>query len=924
MRYLFPVVLWLLFVTAVEANVIVAPKTADHKDFVRIALVWPKETNFEYKVVEGGVEVKFFEPAELVLDQLVQKFPGSFYKTLSDATVLSLRFNGNRKTDIQSYSNVVYIDVYRAESLKVAAVSEVNLPSVNPQKLKGKDGDAKLEVPHPALSNLFKKVSDYLDYKPNEDIVLTNDKDILIKKPKVPIAVYKDKENWCVVVQDKLLPSIHKAVRDKYSIEAQAIQGGFVLQIKGAAFKEIAVRKTEDGWLLENSALLQVKPLLITFSQSESGVFSSERFGLFPPVRFGNVSVFCSLDANVMFPLGAIVGESTLFSTRVGLAIDAPAENIGVSEQAVSLVAKEEDAGALFKQLLLPFVVPWESFSDQKRQYVADILKHPDSPHIFKMALIMLYLQKLFVEEAWDEIVAIDKKTVPKSELAALNMVRCAALLLMRNPSKNFIEQALNNEDVTNLGYDVFAWYSFCASAFDVSELPERLVDRVLAHIAAWPMPARDVLLVRLSDVLLKQKSVAAFSRVLRLITPSNLSKLDLSLYYYLLWQQQAFENTTSGDVVELRKILRQTESPELFARIVSETELLDWKNQEDVGFVNELVYMLPLLGGSSAHPKALKYIIKFYIHQKDFMRVLDAAITLKDRYSEYYDDALQSNVRNIVAGMIATEKYKEIGLIQTLRILNAFADVLPLNTQYVEFILVLTKKLHAIGMTKESISLIEQYIGKTKEGFDISELFKLVHFLLKLYLENDASEDAIKVIEKVKSRIALSNQDMKKINILEAEVALKQGKVQSALGRLEGNNLFEALRLKNDIFLKQKAWKNVAETLEAFVGLYIKDIKNDALKESYILQWVVALVLYETDGAKNQAIRRETREKIAYILKTHGGELVRHKKLLQELVYNPNNSMQQELGRKIIELELEEVDRLDALFKYVQEVKND
>jgi|GEM_PF-2341189 len=909
---------WVFGQSAVATASIISVQTGDHSEFVRISLSWPQLVNFQYNVTTGGFEIRFFYKTELLLDRLNKFFPGSYYKHEGDQTILSLKVSPKRKFEAKSYGNITYLDVYKTE----VAGASVMVPAP-PRTFNTSISEKSATTNKPSevdLTKLFKKVAEYLDDVGGEvesTVSIFGENGILLKYPDTPIAVYEIENTLHVVVLKKETPTFDKKVEEKYKIQHSNLNEGFVLDLPKQKLQNVIVSKNKEGWQIEFSSSLAERntPRFLVRDEGGKGRFS--RTGLFDPIDVNGVLVCCTLDPAVFVPLQMELPNMQMFASSIGAAfkVDSP-QNIVLDRDFITFspIIPEGEL-PLEKSNKIKFHLDGAtSFIEEKVRLVEAIVGGDNGSSDKWLELILLYLANGFSSEADSEIVAM-RHQYPEFDIEKMMLLRAVAALVEGVRNQALLEQLF---DIHKKSLESFAWYAFLQSQINGDKIPIYLGEYLADSIGSFPDPLKSILSLALSDRLILQQEANLSKKALVNVSDRYLSA-DLILLKQFLQLQIKKAQNEEVDLFAMDRLLRQVRNPVLMARIIVGGNIVDWKSNGHQRFIDMLDSLLPLLEGSIAHVKAIEYLLDYHVTMKNYLEVLNKAALLQKKYPQSYQK-IKPNIYHILYYIVCEKGFEKVGLVYTLQILNQFVDAVPTNAYATDFILELTEKLHRIGLIKESIRLLENYMGRKDLKLKPNKREELLLQLLELYVSDGDEEKANRLIKVIEQQKDLGEVKIQTVQVLKAKLAALHNQSDKVLGLLQDNHLLSSLKIKAAVLWEQQNWSGVADVISEIIDKH-SDQLDEERKERYVVHLAAALVLNESKYRSKGMGRQKTKLTLQQAVRTYEKILEKYKTLFQELTTEPHNSLQDILTRKIISDELQETDRMEKLFDQVKAI---
>lgn len=895
-------------------------QTGDHSEFVRVSLSWPQSVNFQYNVTTSGFEIRFFHKTELLLDRLNKVFPGSYYKHEGDHTILTLKVSPKRKFEARSYGNITYLDVYKAEMAGASAMAAApprTLNAVIPQSRSTNSKTNEID-----LTKLFKKVAEYLDDVGGDSgatISAVGENGILLKYPNIPIAVYEIEDTLYVVVLKKEAPVFDKKVEEKYAIQYSNLNEGFVFHLPKEKLKNTIVSKDAEGWRIEFSPSLISGNMPRFLVRDEAGNSKFSRTGLFDPIDVNGVLVCCTLDPGVFVSLQTVLPNMQMFSAPIGAAfkLDSP-QNIVLDRNFITFSSLiPEGELPLEKPNKLKFNLNTsDSFLTQKARLIETLVSNENENPDKWLELILLYLANGFSSEADSELVAM-RYQYPEFDTEKITLLRAVAATVGGGRNQNLLEQLFN---IHKKSLENSAWYAFLQSQINGYRIPAYLGEYLIGSIESFPDPLKSILNLALSDQLILHQEANLSGRALENVSDHHLTS-DLILLKQFLQIQIKKAQQEWVDVFAIERLLREVRNPVLRARLIVEGNIVDWKAKGHEKFIDMLDSLIPLLEGSVTHVKAIEYLVEYYIVTKNCLEALNNAMLLQKNYPKSYEK-VKLGIQHMLYHIICERGFEKIGLIYTLQILNQFVDAIPVpsNAHVAGFILDLTQKLHRIGLIKESIQLLENYLGKKDLKLKPDKREELLLQLLELYVKDGEEEKAARLIKVIEQRKDLSEADIQTVQVLKARLASLHNQPDKVLDLLQDNHLLSALKIKAAVLWEQENWSGAADVISEIIDKY-NDQLDEERKERYIVHLAAALVLNESKYRSKGIARQKTKLTLQQVTREYEKILEKYKTLFQELTTEPHNSLQDILTRQVISDELQETDRMEKLFDQVKAI---
>lgn len=896
---------------------IVSVQTGEHPEFIRLSINWPDPVSFDYIRTNTGFEVRFFRRVEFLLDRLNAMFPGSSYKYEGDQTVLTIRVAPNRKFIAKSYGNITYIDIYKARTQEPTPIPHQDLKPTKP--IVEKKEEAVKKISEVDLQKLFRKVADYLgELSPDikSTIVSVGESGLLFKYPD-PISVYEFEGKTYVVILKDESPVFEKQLEEKYPIQQVNISGALVVQIIQKPFTRAQVEKHKDGWLVEFTATLPNGKSPQFFERDTDGKIQLSREGLLDPIDVDGVTVFCTQNPDVFAPFEFYHQGVRVLSTSAGAAfkLDAP-ENMSVSREKIQLsfdggvLPQEQPKKLKFDSLNLtePFVKVKESLlSAMAASEESDYNKHID--------LILLYLSYSFASEALAEVSTLERPANDKDK-GIISLLKGIGAVLTENKDadvhKTLFDLARNDTEAA-------AWYGFLrALQGNNNSLPAYLENFLALTIEDFPDPLRSLLLLKLVDVLIAQGSIDNAESVYRHISDADFTLDSLSLKQFLNFKIQRLKYGKKNKE-EFKRLIQQTANPIIAARLISESEMVDWKKKDHKQYINHLENVVPLLEGNLYQAKAIEYLFNYYNTFKNPFVSLEWAWALKHHYKAAFLN-IKADVQKVLQDIIRTDALEKQGLIYALHIFDRFIEELPSSSYITDYVLDLTEKLHKIGLLEESIHLIENYMKREDVKLSLRKQQEMFFQLLDFYIKNENEFKAKDLIQIIEQRGELSKGDTEKTEVFKARLALMKNRSEEALAALQTNHSIEGLKIKSYILWDQKNWSGTAEALEELIDKY-GDKFDPERRDRYIVHLAAALVLNEQKYPTKDLGRQKTRVSIQAVTKKYQNVLSKYKELFINLTTEPNNSLQESLTPTIIKKELEETNQLEKMYNELKAV---
>jgi hypothetical protein len=894
---------------------IVSVQVGDHSEFVRLSLSWPQPISFDYVRTAVGFEVRFFQKSELLLDRLISIFPGSSYRHESNQTVLNIRVSPARKFIAKSYGNITYLDIYKdgVQDLKLVPHPGIkDSHSVFAKKTEGKPPDVDLQ-------NLFRKVADYLgELKPDLEstVLATKGNGLLLKYPDAPIAVYKNEQKVYIVVLKDGYPVLEKKLEEKFSIQLTQSKGAFVLQLPVKDFTNPIVTRGADGWCIEFEEALPLGKIPQFLIKESDTQVKMNRSGLFDPVEVGGVTVFCSLNPDIFVPIHFNRENMNMLATSVGAAFktDDP-EKIVIDRDFITLLA---ESGSLpqdaTKKINFKRYESLENFSLQKQKLLDVIVNAGGNDVEARIELIQLYLSKTFSSEAVSEIKALesDEKDYDPDLIALLSSIaEVIEVGVDRGSSKKLFP--FHEHDLESA-----AWYAFALAQSGGQNIPLYLGEYLVASIDAFPEPLKSMLLIKLTDKLILQNDIDLAEAVVQKINESQLSS-DLVFFKQFLQIKINKIKNKQVDVDERKRLLGEAQQPLLEVRLIMETGVVDWKQKDHYQYIETLEMLVPLIEGDPYYTKVLQYLIEYNFLIKNHLKALDLALILKKDYRSAYEK-IRPKIQSVIGELVNGKTLEQGGLIYTLQVLNQFAEDLPVNTYMVEYILNLTQKMHRIGLLEESIRLVENFFSREDARLRTKRQRKVFYQLADFYIKNEDTAKAKSLINMINTDVELTKDDLEKMQVLKARLALMDGKSEDALEFLHTSHSLDGLKLKTSLLWEKDNWSGAADALEELIDTHLEKLEGEP-KERYIVHLAAALALNEEKHHSKNIGRQKTRITLQGVFQKYEGVLSKYKVLFQELITEPHNSMTDTLSRSLVINEINETDRLESLFNQLKAV---
>ncbi len=903
-------------VACASSKTIVAVQAGDHPEFVRLSLTWPQPINFDYVRKPTGFEVRFFQKSELLLDRLISVFPGSSYRHEGNQTVLSINVSPKRNFVAKSYGNITYLDVYKdgVQDLKL-----VPHPSIKASHTEIAEKKIETKTTEIDLQNLFRRVADYLgELKPDMGATVTTygDNGILLKYQDAPIAVYEHEKKICIVILKDEYPILEKQLEEKYSIQLLKLNGAFVLQVAAKDFINPIVSKGEDGWRIEFKRALPYGNNPQFFIREGTAKIKMNRSGLFDPVEVNGVSVFCTLNPDVFVPIQLEHQNVIVFATSAGASfkIDVP-EKIETDRDFITLLFED---GVLphdqpkkidFRQfdLLEPF---WSY-----KQKLLDAIVSVDGNSIQKhIDLILLYLSKGLGSEAASEIKALSQESTGIDP----------ELVTLLNSVSGLVDGIIETDVVDKLfsfhkvDLEAAAWCAFTLAQLEQRVIPYYLVEFLVHSIEAFPETLKSILLVSLADRLILQNDIDFAETVIQKINEDQLSSEAVLLKQFLYTKIRKIKYKQL-EVPEFKRLLRQTQDPLLEARIIIESDLVDWKKRDHLQYIERLEMILPLIEGSSYHFEVLDYLFRYHISINNYLYGLELAVMYKKSHPKAYPK-IKPQIQTLMYELMREKVLEKSGLIFTLQLLTEFVDDLPSSGHIADTILDLTQKVQRIGLLGEAIHLIERYIRREDVRLKLKKQQEVFFQLLDFYIKNEDMAKAKDLIEMIEKSGELTRGDIEKAQVFKARLSLLKNKPDEALAFLQLNHSLEGLKIKASLLWNQENWSGAADALEELIDTHGNQLDSER-KERYIVHLAAALVLNEEKYRSKNVGRQKTRVTLQGILQKYEGVLSKYKVLLQDLTSEPHNSLSDTLTRQVITNEIDETNKIESLFNQLKAV---
>lgn len=888
----------------------------DHPEFVRLSLTWPQPINFDYVRKSTGFEVRFFQKSELLLDRLISVFPGSSYRQEGNQTVLTINVSPNRNFIAKSYGNITYLDVYKGGVQELKLVPHPSIKATHTTMAEKKDGGKATEID---LQNLFRRVADYLgELKPDMGATVTTNGNngILLKYQDAPIAVYEhEKKIWIVILKDEH-PILEKQLEEKYSIQLLKISGAFVLQMAAKDFTNPIVSKGDDGWRIEFKRDLPCGNNPQFFMRDGAAKIKMNRSGLFDPVDINGVSVFCTLSPDVFVPIQIDHQNMSVIATSAGAAFKiGDPETIEMDRDFITL---------LFDGGILPHDQPKkvdfsrhdlsEPFWSYKQKLLDAIVSGDENSIQKHIDLILLYLSNGFGSEAASEIKVLSQESsgIDPEFIALLNSV-------------SGIVDGVIEADVVNklfsfhkVDLESAAWCALSLAQLEQKVIPYYLVEYLNHSIDTFPEPVKSMLLVSLSDRLILQNDIDLAETIIQKINETRLSSEAILLKQFLYTKIRKTKYKQI-EVPEFKRLLRQTQDPLLEARIIIESDLVDWKKRDHLQYIEKLEMILPLIEGSSYHFKVLDYLFRYHKSANNYLYGLELAVMYKKFHPKAYFK-IKPQIQTLMYELMREKALEKSGLIFTLQLLTEFVDDLPSSGHIADTILDLTQKVQLIGLLGESIQLIEMYIRREEVRLKPKKQQAVFFQLLDFYIKNEDMSKAKDLIEIVEKGGKLTKGEMEKIQVFKARLSLLKNKQDEALVFLQVNHSLEGLKIKSSLLWGQKNWSGAADALEELIDVHGNQLDSER-KERYIVHLAAALVLNEEKYRSKNVGRQKTRVTLQGILQKYEGVLSKYKVLLQDLTTEPYNSLSDTLTRQVITNEINETNKIENLFNQLKAV---
>lgn len=895
---------------------IVSVQVGEHPDFFRVSLTWPEPVNFQYDVNKNSFEIRFFHKAELLLDRLNKVFPGSYYKHEGDQTVLTLNVSPTRKFEARSYGNITYLDVHKTEAPGASVI--VNQPTPLPKPAVAPLASLKEKTQEVDLTKLFKKVADYLDDvsgNTNSTISLAGENGILLKYPDSPISVYETEDSLNVVVLKNEDPIFDKRLERKYAVQYSSFNEGFLVQLPREKLNNVLISKNPEGWRLDFSPALIDASVPRLLMKDETGKFKLSRTGLIDPVDVNGIRVFCTVDPTAFVPLQTVLPDMQIFPSSIGVAVKLnDPQAMTVDRDFITFSSSE--AGISFeKPNKINFNLSGgDSFLAEKAELVQKVVANENGSPERWVDLILWYLGNGFSAEADSELVAL-KYQYPEFETEKMILLRVIATIAEELPQSDL---GLQLFDIHKKSLENLAWYAFLQSQTNNHKIPVYLGEYLIGAIASFPNPLKSILSLNLADQLVSQKEGELAEKSLLNIGDRHLSTELLLLKQFLQMKAQPREQGTM-DFLVVERLLRQTKNPVLMARLIIEGEVIEGSKKDAQPFIEMLESLVPLLEGSPTQLKVIEYLLNHYVKAKNYLEVLNKGAVLQKKYPRVYQ-RIKPSIQNILYSIISEKGFEKIGLIYTLQILNQFVDALPLNEYVTDFIIDLTKKLSRIGLTKETILLLESYIGRDDLKLKLDKQEELFFQLIDLYLQEGNEPRAERLISILESRNGLEEIEIQTVQLLKARLAMARNQTEKVLDFLQNNHLLPGLKMKVRVLWDQQNWSGAADGIAEIIERYSEQLEEER-KERYIVHLAAALVLNESKYKSKSVGRQKTKLTLQQVTREYEKVLDKYKVLFQELITEPHNSLQENLRREVILEELQETDRMEKLFDQVKAI---
>ncbi len=879
-------------------------KAATSELNIDMSISWPHEVKFDYGEKDGQVTVRFFDGAELLLNDLVKVLPTASFKNENDTTILSLP-----KTSLVSakkLENIIHIKL-KKPTKSTSVAKKMSSSSIDLEKLKQK------------ISQHFKIA------RPTSQSKLWFDanSDIQLAYPEAPIAVYVHNEKINVVVKSTNPPQLSSEDLKSFAANLITTPDGFLITTPLKDGHTPLVKKSAVGWHIYQGEHLPLGKTPLFLEEVDDDLLQLSANNLSTPVSIGGIRVFCTQSLDTFVPFELKIDKSLLMSTTMGVAVVEPKEEALIIKS--TLISWDTTGGhkALQDQeksktlQLFKKVNNQTHFLEQEQALLKEV-SESDNDEITKkkLDLALFYIANLFQHEAADVLEEL-AEDYPNFESNTLILLRSMIL----STGGNYSELPPLLKDLflsSKTSPEMAAWYSLLRSQYYSDSIPSHLLLTLKKSISTLPHPLQTQLYFNLADSCVRQEEKISHE-VVSLIQPYHLTQRQKQLYNFF----ELIGAEITGEPVnkaELMKLFESTTDAWLMTRILIHPAFLGAKKQLDDKYILLLESLVPQLRGSWLQHVAIEYLLNIYTQKKDYLKVLDQAVALKKNNPSSYQK-LRSNIENIVNGIIRHKLHNKLGVVQTLRLLSEFFDLIDSNEDSLDFLMEFLHKLSHIGLEKESAHLLENFTKKADLNLSTKKQFDVYLQLLALYIKDHATNKAHQLINVLEAFQNIPSKKEARFTFLKAKLDVLEGKVDKAIQRLNTIDSREGVMLQIDLLWRKKEWTQVIEKIR-HSSLLEEGVLEPERLERYVIQLATAIVLNAQENGFVTDDRKRVTTELQELYQNYELMLDKYKKLFHLFISQPLNSSATEMTLTLIDDEMKETERLDGLFKETTNVE--
>lgn len=894
------------FITATAPSVFVNAKPTD--GYIDVSIAWPSSPKFTYEEKDHSILLHIFDAAELLTEEVVEVVPGANTRIEDNKTTLAL-------------PNTTVISAKKTDHIIQIRLKRVDPPKPQP-------AIAKKDYPSLDMQRLIEKVAQHFKTtsrpkpKPLARIWMDDDRGMIVRYPQADIAAYLHQNTMRVIVKTDEAPSID--TEETPDVTVTAVKGGFMLSapFKGEGHKFLSVKKSSIGWQFSTTDALPSGDTPYFLGEGEGDKLHLLSKSLSPPIRIDNTVAFCTSSPQTFVPFGLKSAHGEMLSTSAGAVF------IDVSEEALSYTSTlitwdaPEGKTALHTQnkdsdilTLIQGAETQSHFLAYEQQLLSEITNAKEDALHRKMALVLFYVENLFHHEAVDLLQEISEQH-PNFE--QLDLPILYAIMMSSGGDYLPLEDTLNRLYKKVYTHPVSAaWYGLLNTIYAHMPLPKYLAIELKTIIKEFPNPLKTQLLITLADVMHQNGYLNLAKEMLPHISVKYLTAPQKDLHTFL--EIATLDLAASAVIPDLEALLENTTNVSMMARILMHPSLTPAGKRLSDTRVALLETLIPELKGSWVQQAAMQYLMNVYVHKKDYLKVLDQAMLLKTHHPEAYQKS-RPVVENIVNGIIQQQLYHQLGLVQTLNLLNTFTDLIASSESSLDFLVEFTSSLSHIGLITESIQLLETFTKHSSLKVSPLKQFNVYEQLLSLYIKNQAAERATEMMEVLDTFAEKPENSEERLTLLKARLALLNQNTDMAIQHLQTIDNQEGLALLVDLLWEKRQWSKVVTHAEKLLNATrTLDVEK---QERYLIQMATAIVLNAKGNGYPPEERKAITERLQALYKDYAFLLSKYKKLFQFFIDQPMDSYSEEMTLTLVENELKETERIDQLFQEVTHVE--